>query len=283
MTTNRAQQERPIHLFSTPRAEWPQWIVQGLIDLLTMVFPNRIRAVYLAGSRVEATAASVSDIDGTIIFKDRFLDAQEAVRAAALVSHCRLLSPLRLDMTILAEDDPTITTDVRDVRLKLGAHLVYGEDIREQIPLPALADYQAYLREWVEKFLCPIHDIDTLQGPLVYPEPEDEFYGYTRKRAVPWYPAEVTSGTKEWVATICWVATAWLALEHGCFVPSRAACIELAKQHLPAPWNDFVAAVYQQCKHEWDYQVPQEQSKRKQLRHLCKQSLSFFNDYLERH
>ena len=253
-----------------------------MIDLLTMVFPDRIRAVYLAGSRIEATAATVSDIDGTIIFKERFLNTQEAAQVEALLSHCRLLSPLRLDMTLIAEDDPSITTAVRDVRLKLGTHLVYGEDIRDQIPLPTLGAYQSYLREWVESFLCPIHDIDTLQVPLTYPEPEDEFYGYTRKRAIPWYPADVTSGTKEWAATICWVATAWLALEHNCFVASRAICIELAKQRLPTPWGDFVKMVYRQCKHEWDYQVPREPSARQQLRHLCEQSLSFFNDYLER-
>jgi len=276
-------EQPPLNLFNAPHNQWPHWIVQGIIDLFQTVFPDRLRAVYLMGSRQEETAASVSDIDGVIIFKEHFTNNDEREQAEAILTHCRLISPLRLDLELLAEDAPKLTTDVRDVRIKLGGELIYGEDMRDAIPLPQLAIYQAHLREWVQYFLRGIHDGADLVYPLSYPAADDEFFGYARQRAVPWYPATITSGTKELIAALCWVATTRLACEYECFVANRGQAVALAEAHLPAPWGDYVAAAYRHCKQEWDYQVPQEAAARQQLRTYCAEALHFFNDYLQRH
>ena len=71
------QTDPPRHLFSVPQAEKPAIIVQAVTDIFTTLFPNRIRAIYLIGSHIDQSAASMSDIDGGIIFKDCFVDEAE--------------------------------------------------------------------------------------------------------------------------------------------------------------------------------------------------------------
>ncbi len=276
----------PTHLFNVPRAAWPTTIVDALVGLYCALFRKRIRAVYLLGSRAEGSAATVSDIDGIVLFKDAFVDEREAALAQEVLRHCQQISPLRLDISVWAEDDERLQQG-RDIRLKLGGELVFGEDIRDQLPLPSIEAYQAYLREWVHVFLCRLHDKEpddpnALVPPLVYPDAADHFFGYARKRAIPWYPANVKTGTKEFVATVCWVATALLAHDAGVFVPTRSACVELARQHLPTETADFVGTVYQKCKVAWDYALPTQEADRQQLRQLCADAPGFFNRYLER-
>lgn len=254
-------------------------IVRALAALYQSIFPERIRAVYLIGSRAEQSAATISDIDGVILFKDTFLDDSEKDLAQKIMAHCQLLSPIRLDMALFAEDDKRLTSGV-DVRLKLSGHLIAGEDIRDRLPLPPVDAYQAYIRDWIVSFLIAIHDLDELKYPLTYPDANDEFFGYTRVRALAWYPHGTSAGTKELVSTICWVASALLAFEAEVFVPSRAECLRLSNLHLPVQWADFIQKSYQRCKVDWDYKVPNKYSERQELHQICQQALAFFNEYL---
>lgn len=270
----------PIHLFNVLKADQPAAIVNAISTLFQTVFPDRIRAIYLIGSQAEYSAASISDIDGVILFKGSFVDDAEQEFAETVLAQCRLLSPIRLDFHTLAEDDERLVSGI-EVRLKLGGHLVFGEDIRNNLPLPSIEAYQAYIRDWQVSFLTAVHDVEELKYPLAYPNPEDEFLGYTQKRAIPWYPPEVESGTKELVATICWVATAMLAFEAEVFVGSRAECLRLCKERLREPWSQFVQQAYQKCKLDWDYQVPSTTTDRLELQGICQQALPFFNEYLK--
>lgn len=272
---------RPNHLFSIPREQWSATIVQAIVDIYELMLPGRIRSIYLIGSRSDGTPATVSDIDGCIIFRDSFLDEAEVEKGRSLLAICRRLSPIRLDFALMAEDDERLRTGT-DVRLKLGGYLIFGQEIRDNIPLPSIAAYQAYIREWSNDFVRIMHDLEVLEHPLQYPDPTDQFYGYTVKRAVPWYPAEVLAGTKEFVATICWVATALLAFEAEVFVPSRSDCLTLCHQHLDRETANYINDVYQLCKLTWDYQLPSGAEERQQLSDLCKRALPFFNDYLSR-
>lgn len=276
----QSMSEIPTHLFNIPKAGQPVAIINAISNLFQAVFPDRIRAIYLIGSRAEQSAASISDIDGVILFKDGFVNDAEQDLAQAIMAQCQLLSPIRLDFSPIAENNERLTSGI-DVRLKLGSHLVSGEDIRDKLPLPSIEAYQTYLRDWQVSFLTAIHDIEELRYPLDYPDYADEFFGYTRKRAIPWYPPEVQSGTKELVATICWVATALLAFEARVFVGSRADCLRLSQEHLREPWSEFVQQAYQKCKLDWDYQVPNTIEERADLREICRQALPFFNEYLK--
>ncbi|MEM7539465.1 MAG: nucleotidyltransferase domain-containing protein [Chloroflexota bacterium] len=270
------QANRPRHLFNVPQSEKPAVIIQAMSDMFTTLFPDRIRAIYLIGSQTDQSAASMSDIDGGIIFKDAFSDETEQSLAESMLAYCRRLSPIRLDFMVLAEDHPKLYT-TPDIRLKQGSRLIYGEDIRDKLPTPTLDVYKVDMQDWATNFLTNLHELETLPITFTYPQPDDEFYGYTIKRAHYWYPAEVTAGTKELVATICWCATALLAMEHDVMVSTRAECIAMSQQHLGPKRGAFVAEAYELCKREWDYQVPTGEGERWKLREICDEALEFFN------
>lgn len=274
----QVKQSKPAHLLNVPKDNWPETIIQAVTRLFLAVFPERIRAVYVSGSQSDQSAASFSDIDAAILFKCAFQDGDEAL-TKAIIEQCRLLSPLRLDIWVIAEDNERFRSGV-DVRLKLGSQLVWGEDVRASLPLPSLSAYQEHMRQWVAIFLTANHDIDEIVYPLQYPDPEDEFYGYTQKRAIAWYPPDVEQGTKELVATVCWTATALLAFEAEIFIASRAECLQASLKHLDPQWAELIGTVYKLCKVEWDYRVPEEESDRRKLRELCGRTLHLFNYYV---
>jgi hypothetical protein len=250
--------------------------VRGLVGLFELVFPGRVRGYCLLGSYTNATPVAISDIDLAIVFKDDYRDEQEEEAAQRMIAVCQLISPIRLDVTPYSE------TSLRpeDVRLKLGSALVYGEDIRERLPLPEPAAHTRYITGWANAFVKRLHDAERLPFPLRYPDPDCEFYGYDRKRVDAWYPPEVTQGTKELVATVCWTATALLSLQAGRFAGTKADAIRLYAEAVGGEWAPFVQDLYRLCKGQWQYAVPRAEAERRQLRALCARTLPYLNHYL---
>ena len=275
----------PVHLLNAAPEERVATILRGVYGLFETVFPDRVRALYLLGSRGDGTAASVSDIDGVLVFRARFV-ADERERAQHVLESCRLMSPLRLDLGLLAEDDEEFHSGP-DVRLALGATLVLGDDVRDRIRLPDLERYRRYIVGWPDEFIRILHDMAPdapLDAPLGFPDPGDEHRGYTRVRAPRWYPADTEAGSKELVATICWTATALLALDARSFAGNRAEAVRLYAAHARgsasvARFGTLVERAYHCCKGEWDYRVPEDPAARAQLREICDGALAFFEHY----
>src|SRR5438270_5151073 len=96
-------------------------ILRGLISLYEMLFPKRIRGYYLIGSYMDASAGAISDIDLYIVFKECFLNEAEEKKAYDLREASALLSPIRLDIPLLSEEQ----FRPEDVRLKIASSLVY--------------------------------------------------------------------------------------------------------------------------------------------------------------
>jgi hypothetical protein len=115
---------------------------------------------------------------------------------------------------------------------------------------------------------------------LGYPEPEGEFYGYDRKSMPAWYPASIARGTKELVASICWAATTIVALQAGRFLGKKADGIKAYEELIGGEWAMFVQDIYQKCKLQWKYLIPEDEDGRRLLRNLCQQTLAFENHYL---
>lgn len=251
-------------------------IVRGLVGLFELFFPGRVRGYYLLGSYADATPVAISDIDLAIIFKDSFRHAEEAEAAQRAIEACRLISSIRLDVTPQSEAE----LRAEDVRLKLGSALVYGEDIRERLPLPDPAAHARYITHWANAFVRRLHDADHIPFPLRYPDPDGEFYGYDRKRVDAWYPPEVTQGTKELVATVCWTATALLSLQAERFAATKADAVRLYAEAVGGEWAPFVQDLYALCKGRWQYEVPPAEDERRQLRALCARALPYLNHYL---
>jgi hypothetical protein len=170
---------------------------------------------------------------------------------------------------------------VLQVALKLGSQLVYGTDIREQIQLPAMPAYIRDVTAGALYFVARLHDLSELTGDQVdYPDRQDEFFGYTRKRIEAWYPATMQAGTKELVATVSRIATATVAQATQQYIPNKGAAIDLYAAYAGEPWGSFVTTVFQRCKLEWQYALPTTNAERQELRELCRQLLTFENIFL---
>ena len=141
------RQKPPYTSSTSPTRKKPEVVLSALIAFYNKLFADRIRAVYTTGSRTDDTSASASDRD-------------EKDLAAAVLDHSRLLSPIRLDLPLDAEDDGDFLKawGRDDVRLKLGAKLIYGRDIRDQFPMPSLKAYQKYIGKWPQNFITGLHD-----------------------------------------------------------------------------------------------------------------------------
>jgi hypothetical protein len=129
-------------------------------------------------------------------------------------------------------------------------------------------------------FFRLIRNIEALIYPLQYPEPQGEFYGYDRKSIPPWYLATIERGTKELVASICWAATAIVALQTGRYIGKKADGIKAYEELIGGEWAMLVRDIYQKCKLQWKYLVPEDEDNRSLLRNLCQQTPAFENHYL---
>lgn len=255
-------------------------ILRGIVELFDMVFPDRVRGYYLLGSVGERTAVELSDIDLIVLFADSFADNEETM-ARRVAAACGLLSPIRLDIVLQSE----ATVRVEDVRLKLGTYLLAGEDVRDQLPLPMPEVHARYITDWTTWFIRRLHDNPPLNVPLRYPDGADPFYGYARVRIPAWYPPDTTRGTKEFVTTVCWTATALLSLmlgEDG-YVGTKGEAVRRYRDADEGVWGSYVAEVYAYGKGAWRYGVPEDAPAREHLRSLCEHGLPFFNHYLERY
>lgn len=116
-------------------------VVRGLVGIYEAVFPGRIRGCYLTGSYAAGGVTALSDLDLFVIFKEDFADAAEAATARRLnqVFYTARLTPCRLDIPARAEH---ALAPLDRVLLKLASRPIYGEDIRNAIALPDLAEYR---------------------------------------------------------------------------------------------------------------------------------------------
>lgn len=252
------------------------------VSAFEQAFPKRVRAYYLIGSYVEGTAVPLSDIDCFIIFADQFATAQEQVLAEQVGQQCAELSPVRLDIGAYPENGLEQLHPVLRVALKLGSKIVYGVDIRQAIPLPALPEYTAGVVAGAQHFIARLRGEDKLLTRQVsYPDTTHEFFGYTAKSIPAWYPATIPAGTKELVATVSRIATARVVQQTQRYVSGKQQAIALFQQEIGGRWGPFVARVFEGCKLEWKYLLPEGERERKELRELCRHMLAFENEFLQ--
>ncbi len=247
-------------------------ILRGVIGIFETVFPDRIRGYYLVGSYADGTAISTSDIDMKILFKNRFRDNIERKNSQQICEYCfGLISPIAGDVT--AKDEETaFSTSTLQLRIKAGSLLVYGEDIRDQISLPPLDQsirdvmFRAYVFCFTDR-LRP--NLKARVYPLDYPDPSDEFYGYTYK-----------GGTTVFISVVSAVATAIVASKAKKYVFTKNDSLKLYKKYINDEWTVLLEAASEKIRKQWEYQIPENRDERQQLREICRQALAFENHFL---
>src|SRR5690606_37240734 len=115
------------------------------------------------------------DLDLIVIFKGQCLP-DEADRLRQLRQIASQLAGMRLDLAPRCE---AVLLAHGSTGLKLGGKLVFGDDIRAQIPWEPIEQYTQDARQ---AFLNYQHEIrgkpDTLLRPVTAPDPAGEFFGY---------------------------------------------------------------------------------------------------------
>ena len=247
-------------------------ILRGVIGIFETIFPDRIRGYYLVGSYADGTAVSTSDIDMKILFKNRFRDNAERKNSQQICEYCfGLISPIAGDVT--AKDEETaFSTSTLQLRIKAGSLLIYGEDIRDQISLPPLDQsirdvmFRAYVFCFTDR-LRP--NLKARVYPLDYPDPSDEFYGYTYK-----------GGTTVFISVVSAVATAIVASKAKKYVFTKNDSLKLYKKYINDEWTVLLEAASEKIRKQWEYQIPENRDERQQLREICRQALAFENHFL---
>ena len=253
-------------------------VLMAIVGRYERAFPGMIRGYYVIGSYADASMVPISDLDLMIMFA-RPLTSGQLAQAHALVQQCAESSPLRLDIGLTLQHDLSGT---EQVLLKLGSRLVYGEDVRDQLALPPLAQYRRDVTWSPYRFLVQVmRDQQALAYPLAYPDAGDPFYGYATKRLAAWYPTAIEQGTKELITGITRTATALLALRAGQSVGAKSASIRLYREQIGDAWAEYLELLYRKGKGEWQYAIPSAPADQRLLRDLCRQTLAFENHYFQ--
>jgi len=251
--------------------------VQEVIRVYENAFPGQIAGYYIEGSYADWTYLATSDIDITIVFSNHFAHEEVRKTAERLWGTSAHTSTMEIDITIVDEDDlhegvfPT---------LKMGSQLIYGQNVCSKYPILPL---EAWTRERMHAAYCLLVTVyqrpTPVHLPLVFPNSEDEFYGYTN-RMVHLPDGKEVSCTRNLVRTTGWAATALLALQAKQYVVRKRDCPGLYRHSIGDEWSSLLEEISFVCRDKWQYLIPEAECDRQRLRALCERTLNFEQHFL---
>lgn len=247
-----------------------------VIATFEAVFPQRTHGYYVQGSYAERSEVVASDLDLVVLFAAK-LNQGERVKARQLAQTLVSDSTIELDIEIAAEDE--IERGV-DPNLKLGSVLVYGQALRDDLPLTPIEGWTSdrmHSSYWRVARLFTRPEIITC--PLAHPDPGGEFYGYDRRVARLRDGRQVPC-TRDLIRLTGWAATARLAYERGVYVARKSECHTLYREHIGDEWASLLDDIYTLCRGKWSYLIPEAPEERERLRGLCARTLDFENAFL---
>lgn len=239
-----------------------------------------MRAAYLVGSRADGSHTPLSDIDLRLVLAGEFASQAEQERFLQARQACRDLSPLPVDCPPLSEQ--LLIDDLQwlheSINIQANGLLLYGEDIRQELPTPQFSSYLANVTQAPLIFFSQMHRQDPLLYPLNYPDGEDQFYGYVQ---YPDHPETPIGGTKRLVHILGFAATCLIGLSAGQMVLRKKDWLPVYRQAVGDAWTPYLEQIYTRLNVDWGYQLPAGKSEQRTLRGLCRKALEFENHYLE--
>ena len=265
----------PVALLTSTGSQQIDDILRGAIGVLETTFPERIRAYYLHGSFFDTTAIPTSDIDLFLVPYGKF-NAEELTKLQRIMYFSALFSPFMVEM--LALDEASLLQNGH-FRVKSASKLLWGADIRENMPEQTLEQYLSTYASFPFIYSATmLRNMESIILPLTYPQPEGEFYGYDQQLLPP--KNEQYHNIKKLVTGVCWTATVLIAWHVGKTVSGKRASVEMYREYVHDEWTELIEELYQMGNRQWHYLVPLEQDKRRHLRNLCSQVVALENHYL---
>jgi hypothetical protein len=251
-------------------------VLAGMVGILEMMFPERIRGYYLGGSYASGTAVATSDIDGEIMFKGDY-EAGEHDRVWQILEHLADIMPYELDFGPVCERQ---IFHFGDSILKQETAVLFGEDVRGQIPLIPVD----YIRWWqmprAGYFLARIRGNPAfLIYPLTYPDEAMPIYGY-ESRPIRNPDGTEEPGMKELINVVGKPALARAMLKSDHHITSKEGCLQQYRLLINDEWMTLLDDVYRKVRDAWSYRIPQSVEAQDQLRQICVRTLAFENHFL---
>lgn len=126
-------------------------ILDEVVTKFEQTFPERIWSYYLMGSYAEGVVTPTSDLDLVVLFRGN-MTSDETKQAIALGEQCAQDSLIRLDIELAGRN---LTVRQR-VYFKQTARVIYGQDVRNEVKLPPIADYLRYVTWGPYRFFVQI-------------------------------------------------------------------------------------------------------------------------------
>lgn len=264
-------------------------VTLGVVALLDLHFPQRIRSCYFTGSCADRALTPLSDIDFIVVFKDQLHDVEQR-DFTALTTACKGISPRSLDISCMDEAtvfhadqlqfSPNWRPVLGAVTLKSASTLAYGDDVRDSVPL---VPHDVYTQTLMHFPYLVLHGQrghpPQLPFPLTYPDPDDEFYGYTARRLRAADGTPVPS-TKRLVHASGFIATALVTRHTPLYIADKRTAVTAYHTYINDAWTEHLTTIQQYCRVNWGYQVPQAPADRQLLRGVCERELAFENFFL---
>lgn len=251
-------------------------VLQAAIKRFETAFPGRVGAYYVEGSYANRTSLATSDLDLTIIFRGQLADDERA-RAAEIVQQCARLSSVELDAEVV--DEASLHSGASP-QFKLGSTLIYGEELRDPIPLVPI---EVWTRErmhaayWL--MITIFNRPKVVRAPLGFPNPDNEWLGYaSRKVRLP--DGTEAPSTRNLIRSTGWAATALIALRAGRYATSKRESHALYRAVINDEWATLFEDIYTCCREQWHYLIPERDADRQRLRAICERTLAFENHFL---
>lgn len=266
-----------VTLVATTGNERADGALRGVLGIYEVAFPGRIRGGYVEGSFADGTGLDTSDLDLKLVFKERFASDMECEAASHLGSACADLSCVELDVSVV--DEAGLAEGAHPL-FKLASILVYGEDMRDRVPLISIEAWtrnRMHAAYWLMNVVLgrPV----PVRRPLRYPDPDDEFRGYVQ-RMVRLPDGHEAPSTRDLIRTTGWAATALIALRARQYVARKRDCHQMYQRYIGGEHADLLEDIYIYCRQHWRYLIPDTRADREQLRAICERALAFENDFL---
>ena len=252
--------------------------LQEMITQFETVFPQRILSYYVEGSYADQSAVITSDLDLTIVFRQRLIDVEEEKHARQLVAACQEMSALELDVTLAEE---TRLHQHADPMFKLGARLVYGEEIRTAIPLIPITTWarqRLHAAYWL--MINVFQRAKPVSAPLPFPDECAPFYGYTTRMLRLADGSEVPT-TRNLIRVVGWIATACIAYQAQHYVVRKRDCVASYRQTIDDEWTPLLEQIDQRCRSTWQYRIPTTTGEQAELLAILQNTLAFENHFLQ--
>ena len=251
--------------------------LQEIITRFKATFPKQICSFYVEGSYADQSAVTTSDLDLRIVFHNSLATEQTQALAKRLIEELAAQSPIELDIDIT--DEVTLRTNA-DPMFKLGAKLIYGEEIRTRIPLMPIGEWarrRMHAAYWllINVFGRP----QPVRMPLAFPNPDIPFYGYAN-RTMQLADGQEMQTMRNLIRVTGWIATARIAYEAQSYVVRKRECVCTYRRVINDEWTALLTQIDQRCRTDWHYRIPANPTEQEELRAILAQTLRFENHFL---